>query len=58
MGAVFPGARTLEAFWELLATGADARVEVPAERWSAAIYQDEDAGPWAIRGKLGGFVTH
>jgi len=37
MGAVLPGARTIEAFWELIASGRDARSVVPPDRWDAAL---------------------
>ena len=42
MACRFPGARSLDEFWELLIAGADAVTEVPADRWSNDAYFDPD----------------
>ncbi|MCR4413208.1 MAG: phosphopantetheine-binding protein, partial [Thermoguttaceae bacterium] len=58
MGSIFPGARTLEAFWDLLVSGRDARVEAPRDRWNPAVYcRPFAADPWTVPTTLGGFVT-
>jgi acyl transferase domain-containing protein len=57
-GAIFPGARTTAAFWDLLASGRDPKTTVPAERWDPAIYWNPDrTGPWRSPLKVGGFIT-
>ncbi|MFG0335451.1 MAG: beta-ketoacyl synthase N-terminal-like domain-containing protein, partial [Maioricimonas sp. JB049] len=38
MGAIAPGALTLAAFWELLASGRDPKRPVPSHRWNSDIY--------------------
>jgi acyl transferase domain-containing protein/acyl carrier protein len=58
MGSIFPGAKTIEAFWELLASARDARTDVPAERWNAAaFYRPGASEPWHTSAKLGGFIN-
>ncbi len=58
MGAVMPGALTLEAFWELLTDGRDPKIEVPADRWDARAFCRADAaGPWLTPTSRGGYVT-
>ena len=57
-GCVFPGARTLEAFWDLLASGRDPKCEAPADRWNTKIgYEAGSKRPWRSPSKRGGFVT-
>ncbi|HSG40296.1 MAG TPA: beta-ketoacyl synthase N-terminal-like domain-containing protein, partial [Thermoanaerobaculia bacterium] len=57
MGCRFPGAPGLEAFWNLLATGADAVGEVPADRWDAAAFWSPDpAAPGKMVSRQGGFL--
>ena len=44
MSCRFPGdANTPEAYWALLRDGVDAVQEIPAERWNADQYYDENA---------------
>ncbi|HBO43286.1 MAG TPA: hypothetical protein DD670_05015, partial [Planctomycetaceae bacterium] len=57
-GCIFPGARTLEAFWELLASGRDPKCAAPADRWDAPPDYDLAARrPWPISTRRGGFIT-
>jgi polyketide synthase 12/myxalamid-type polyketide synthase MxaF len=42
MACRFPKASDPNAFWQLLATGTDAIVEIPAERWSVDEFYDPD----------------
>jgi len=57
-GAVFPGAPTAAAFWELLASGRDPKSDVPKARWDADLYCAPGAtGPWRSPTRRGGFVT-
>ncbi len=58
MGAVLPGALTINAFWDLLSTGRDPKTDVPVKRWNPAIYLDPKAkGPWRSHNTRGGFIT-
>ncbi|MDP1798869.1 MAG: beta-ketoacyl synthase N-terminal-like domain-containing protein, partial [Planctomycetaceae bacterium] len=58
MGAVLPGALTIDAFWDLLSTGRDPKTDVPVKRWNPAIYHDPKAkGPWRSHNTRGGFIT-
>ena len=58
MGAIFPGALTIEAFWDLLESGRDPKCDAPPDRWNANIYCDPQAtGPRRCQTKLGGYVT-
>ena len=58
MGAVMPGALTLEAFWELLNSGRDPKIDVPASRWDARSFFRADAsGPWLTPTTRGGYIT-
>ena len=57
LGAVLPGARTIEAFWNLLGQGRVALSSLPPERWNADIARRTGrnlTGQSTIRG---GFVT-
>jgi acyl transferase domain-containing protein/acyl-CoA synthetase (AMP-forming)/AMP-acid ligase II/acyl carrier protein len=57
MACRFPGAPTLEAFWELLVEGRDAISEVPRDRWdSDALYSKEPGTPGKMCSKWGGFI--
>lgn len=42
MAGRFPGAPTLDDFWDVLANGRDCISEVPATRWDHALYYDPD----------------
>jgi acyl transferase domain-containing protein/thioesterase domain-containing protein/acyl carrier protein len=52
MACRFPGAPTLDAYWQLIAEGRNAAREVTADRWSADEFYDptgEVAGKMAVR---------
>ncbi len=58
MGAVMPGAMTLNAFWDLLRSGRSAITEVTDDRWEAQVFHRPDRQePWSTPTKSGGFVT-
>ncbi|MFD3806992.1 SDR family NAD(P)-dependent oxidoreductase [Streptomyces sp. NPDC058619] len=53
----YPGARTLDEFWENLKAGRDGITEVPADRWDhRAIHSDSKGVPGRSYGRWGGFV--
>ncbi|HEX3725222.1 MAG TPA: beta-ketoacyl synthase N-terminal-like domain-containing protein, partial [Pirellulales bacterium] len=57
-GCILPGARTLEAFWDLLVSGRDAKVALPAGRWNANAGTNPQTGrAFADEPPLGGFIT-
>ncbi len=57
MSCRFPGAPTIESYWELLRNGVDAIREVPPDRWDADAYFDPDpAAPAKMVTRWGGFV--
>ena len=59
MSCRFPGdANTPEAYWALLRDGVDAVQEIPAERWNADQYYDENADtPGKMYTRYGSFVS-
>jgi len=58
MGAMFPEAPSLEAFWRLLRTAKDAVKDVPASHWSVADYYDADPhAPDKTYAKRGAFLA-
>jgi phthiocerol/phenolphthiocerol synthesis type-I polyketide synthase C len=59
MGCNFPGAESLDAFWQLLDTGSDAITGVPAARWDADAYYEAGAAPSAgkMNTRWGGFIN-
>ena len=58
MGAMFPEAANLAAFWRLLRTGRDAIGDVPAEHWSVDDYFDPDpAAPDKTYARRGAFLS-
>ncbi len=58
LGAVFPGANTAAAFWEMLASGCDPKTIAPPERWDPDIYWNpHKPGLWRSPSRLGGFVS-
>jgi acyl transferase domain-containing protein/NAD(P)-dependent dehydrogenase (short-subunit alcohol dehydrogenase family)/acyl carrier protein/3-hydroxymyristoyl/3-hydroxydecanoyl-(acyl carrier protein) dehydratase len=56
--AIFPGALTLQAFWDLLISGRDPLQEVPPGRWNRNIYFDpQGRGRCRTRNTRGGYLT-
>ncbi|MEV4315703.1 SDR family NAD(P)-dependent oxidoreductase [Actinocrispum sp. NPDC049592] len=54
----YPGADTLDEFWERLRAGADLITEVPADRWDAqATYDPHGRAPDSTTGRWGGFLS-
>src|SRR5207342_2194989 len=58
IGCRFPGgADSPESFWQLLTDGRDAVTEVPADRWKAEDFFDQDTSvPGKATTRWGGFV--
>ncbi len=57
IGCRFPGAKTPEAFWQILRNGVDAITEVPSERWDIDIfYHPEAATPGKMNTRWSGFL--
>jgi len=57
IGCRFPGARNLEAFWQLLCSGVDAITEIPTDRWN--LHELYDPNPEALgkmNSRCGGFL--
>ena len=59
MGAVLPGARTVDALWDVFGSGRDLRIQAPEERW---IGEGETRGVgqgslWLTPTRTGGFIT-
>ncbi len=53
------GIDTLDAFWDLLASGGDAIEEIPSRRWDAeAFYAPLPGTPGKANTRWGGFVSH
>ena len=53
----YPGARTLDEFWDNLAAGRDCVTEIPAQRWDHRTYFDPIPGtPGKTYSKWGGFL--
>ena len=53
----YPGARTLEAFWDNLRAGRDCITEIPKDRWNHDDYFDpEKKKPGTTYSKWGGFL--
>ncbi|OEK09351.1 hypothetical protein A8C32_11565 [Flavivirga aquatica] len=53
----YPGAATLEDFWENLKMGKDAITEIPLERWDVEGMYDQEKGKLGkISSKWGGFI--
>lgn len=42
IGCRFPGAESVQQYWQLLINGEDAVSEVPADRWNAEEFYDPD----------------
>ncbi|MFG2092172.1 beta-ketoacyl synthase N-terminal-like domain-containing protein [Streptomyces sp. NPDC048612] len=61
MGALFPGAEDLAAYWRNLVAGTDCITEVPPGRWDPEIYYDPDGAQGPARSdrfycRRGGFL--
>ena len=57
MACRFPGAESLDVFWDLLNQGKDAIQEVPKARWNIDDYYDADASkPNKMYTRKGGFI--
>ncbi|MFH6942770.1 SDR family NAD(P)-dependent oxidoreductase [Flavobacterium sp. FlaQc-50] len=53
----YPGANTLEEFWENLKTGRDSITEIPEDRWNTELFFDREKGKEGkTYSKWGGFV--
>ena len=57
MGAVLPGGRTIEAFWDLLHNGTQAITGLPPDRWNADVARASSRLLSEHSNFLGGFVT-
>ncbi|SEL30530.1 type I polyketide synthase [Streptacidiphilus jiangxiensis] len=59
IGCRFPGAEGPDGFWNLLRTGSEAIVDIPADRWDVPAHLAEGAGP--VPGRMytgqGGFLA-
>ena len=53
----YPQAYDPPALWELLLSGGDGIVEVPADRWDAAQYYDDARTPGTLNHRTGGFLS-
>lgn len=57
MACRYPGAPTLESYWDLLLNGCNAITEVPADRWSNDEFYDSDLlRPARMSTRWGGFI--
>ncbi|MEM6846443.1 MAG: amino acid adenylation domain-containing protein [Pseudomonadota bacterium] len=56
MSGRFPGARDLDAFWDLLVNGRDAITTVPPERWDWTAIWGDPAEPGRTRVNRAGFM--
>ncbi|WP_327687782.1 polyketide synthase [Streptomyces tubercidicus] len=61
MGALFPGAENLAAYWRNLVAGTDCITDVPADRWDPDIYYDPQGAEGPARSdrfycRRGGFL--
>lgn len=57
MACRFPGANSPAELWQLLRGGVDAITEIPADRWDADRFYDEDASvPGKMNTRWGGFL--
>ncbi|WP_152378747.1 SDR family NAD(P)-dependent oxidoreductase [Paenibacillus brasilensis] len=53
----YPGARTVQEFWEVLRDGKDCITEIPKDRWDHRLFFDEDKNkPGKTYSKWGGFI--
>ncbi len=58
IGCRFPGADNPQAFWQLLANGIDAIIEIPSDRWNIDEFYDSNAEtPGKMNARYGGFLS-
>ncbi|MBW3543195.1 MAG: polyketide synthase, partial [Planctomycetes bacterium] len=58
VGAVLPGARTIEHLWDVLREGRDQKTTVPPERWDTSIGLKPGSDElWTVPTATGGFIT-
>ena len=59
MACRFPGAKNLEAFWQLLCNGVDAIIRIPTDRWDANDFYDPDpTAPGKMVTRKSGFLEN
>lgn len=57
MGCRLPGAKSPEAYWQLLSEGVDAIKEIPGDRWNVDEYYDKEPGKLGkMSTRWGGFL--
>ncbi|MBT6154257.1 MAG: acyltransferase domain-containing protein [Planctomycetaceae bacterium] len=58
MGAVLPGARTIDALWDVIHSGEDQKSAVPPERWDPRYGHEPNSNElWRVPTKTGGFIS-
>jgi acyl transferase domain-containing protein len=58
MGAVLPGARTIDGLWDVIHSGEDQKSEVPKERWDPRYGHEANSNElWRVPTKIGGFIS-
>ena len=58
MGAVLPGARTIDALWDVIHSGEDQKSTVPPERWDPRYGHEPNSNElWRVPNKVGGFIS-
>lgn len=58
MGAIYPGAFTIDAFWKLLVSGEDPKREAPKDRWNKDLCQQPTTdGKRQSFKSLGGYIA-
>ena len=56
MACMFPGAPTLEAFWNNIQSGFDAISDVPPGRWDSVFYDPSSRASDRLYCRRGGFI--
>jgi acyl transferase domain-containing protein len=57
LGCRFPGADSVQSFWQLLRDGTDAIAEIPPDRWDVEAFYDPVPGtPGKMSTRWGGFL--
>lgn len=58
MGAIYPGARTIDHLWDVFREGRDQKSEVPPQRWKKDLaYEAESDELWKVPTATGGFIN-